>query len=39
VIEAMSRQPGFSEGRPVYQNMKAVRNSATKMIVDWIDQP
>jgi hypothetical protein len=38
VIEAMKRQPGYNEGRPVYQNMKAVRNSATNMIVDWIDQ-
>ena len=30
VIEAMSRQPGFNEGRPVYQNMRAVRNSANR---------
>ena len=37
VIEAMSRQPGFSEGRPVYKNMRAIRDSATKMIVDWVD--
>ena len=37
VIEAMSRQPGFDKGLPVYQNMKAIRDSATKMIVDWID--
>jgi hypothetical protein len=38
VIEAMKRQPGFNEGRPVYQNMKAVRDSATNLIVDWVDQ-
>jgi len=38
VIEAMSRQPGFNEGRPVYQNLKAVRDSATNLIVDWVDQ-
>ena len=38
VIEAMSRQPGFNEGLPVYKNLRAVRDSATHMIVDWIDQ-
>ena len=37
VIEAMSGQPGFDKGLPVYQNMKAIRDTATKMIVNWTD--
>lgn len=37
VLEAMSRQPGWESGCPVYQNLQVVRNPKTNMIVDWFD--
>ena len=38
VIEAMSRQPGFKEGRPVYKDIRALRQgSETGLIVGWVE--
>jgi len=38
ILDALRKQPGFEEGRPVYRNLVAVQDSATGLIVDWIDQ-
>ena len=38
ILEALSKQPGFKEGYPVYKNLKPIRDPVTTMIIDWIDK-
>jgi hypothetical protein len=35
ILDALRKQPGFEEGRPVYRNLVAVKEEG--LIVDWID--
>jgi hypothetical protein len=37
IIQAISAQPGFAEGRPVFQNLKAIKEGG--LIVGWYDEP
>lgn len=37
IIEAISAQPGFAEGRPVFENLKAIKEGG--LIVGWYDEP
>jgi hypothetical protein len=36
IVDALSKQPGFAEGRPVFQNLN-VHKDATGCIVGWYD--
>ena len=36
ILDALSKQPGFGEGRPVFQNLK-VHKDATGLILGWYD--
>lgn len=38
ILSALCRQPGFAEGRPVFQNCVGVVNSMTGLITDWEDK-
>jgi len=38
VREALRRQPGFAEGRPVYKNCVGVVDPTTKLIIGWEDK-
>jgi hypothetical protein len=35
ILNALRKQPGFEEGRPVYKNLVAVKEEG--LIVDWTD--
>jgi Mg-chelatase subunit ChlD len=37
IIQAISAQPGFAEGRPVFENLKAIKQDG--LIVGWYDEP
>jgi hypothetical protein len=37
ILDALSKQPGFDEGRPVYRNCVGVVDAATNLIVGWED--
>lgn len=37
IIQAISAQPGFAEGRPVFKNLKAIKEGG--LIVGWYDEP
>jgi hypothetical protein len=37
VIDDLMKQPGWSEGRPTFVNLKAVKDSQSGMIVGWVD--
>jgi len=37
ILEALSKQPGYAEKRPVYKNLVVIRDRDTKNIVDWRD--
>jgi len=38
VIDDLSKQPGWAEGRPEYKNLVATRDAATGLINGWIDE-
>jgi hypothetical protein len=38
VIDCLKKQPGWDVGRPVFQNLVAIRDPVSKAIVDWIDE-
>ena len=37
IIQAISAQPGFDEGRPAFENLKAIKQDG--LIVGWYDEP
>ena len=37
VLNDLAKQPGFFQGRPVYQNLVATKDPATGLIVGWVD--
>ena len=39
VIQDLMKLPGWSAGRPTFQNLTTVRDSATGTIVGWVDSP
>jgi hypothetical protein len=38
VVEALKKQPGWAEGRPIYKNLVVKRDEDTGMINGWIDE-
>jgi len=38
ILDALSKQPGFDTGRPVYRNCVGVVDAATNLIVGWVDK-
>jgi len=38
ILEALARQPGFAEGRPVFQNCVGVVDPVSGLITDWEDK-
>lgn len=38
VVEALKKQPGWAEGRPIYKNLVVTRDENTGMINDWVDE-
>jgi hypothetical protein len=37
ILEALSKQPGFEEGYPVYKNLITIRDTETGKVIDWTD--
>ena len=37
ILEALSKQPGFEEGCPVYKNLITIRDPETNKVIDWMD--
>ena len=37
VLNDLAKQPGYFQGRPVYQNLVAKKDSATGLIIGWYD--
>jgi hypothetical protein len=37
ILAALSAQPGFAEGRPVFANLVAIKDALTGLITGWVD--